>query len=141
MKTYLSIDPGQDNIGIAWFDEEGQPVDILKFKDRNKFLDWLDEQPVARFIMHETYRNRPGQTQKWNTGGTSKTIGAIERYAHKNKIEVKTYEPSNMYIGLRFLGMGATYKGKHVPDDVSALAGGVWLLQKLGIREHQLKRG
>lgn len=139
--VYLAIDPGQTNTGYAWFDEEGQPVDNGEIKDRNRFLDWLEEGPVAKIIMHETYRQRPGQTRKWNTNDTSKLIGAIERYAHKNKIRIVTYEPANMYIGLRFLGMGGVYrKGVHVPDRVSALAGGVWTLQKLGIRKHILSK-
>ena len=141
-KVYLAIDPGQENTGYAWFNDSGELSDNGSIRGgSNAFLDWLDEQPVAKIIMHETYRQRPGQVKRWSTNGTSKLIGSIERYAYKHKIKLETYEPANMYQGLRLLGMAGAYpRGTHVPDRLSALAGGHWCLLKLGIAQHVLSQ-
>lgn len=142
-KVYLAIDPGKDNTGIAWFDSNGELVQNMTIRGGwDKFMDWLEDQPVAKEIFHETFRQRPGQARRWNTNETSKLIGAIERYCRKAGIKITTYEPANMVMGLRLLGLGRAYpKGTHVPDNVSALAGGHWCLVKRGIAKHKLSGG
>lgn len=144
-KTYLAIDPGE-HVGIAWFDEVGKPLENIEITGHNKFMDWLEEGPVPKKIIYETYRNRPWEkANQWADNKTSMLIGMILRYAHKNKVELVSSEPSNLYIGLRFLGLGQRYAkrpGKarpHVPNALSALAHGVFMLQKLHIRKHEVK--
>lgn len=141
-KVYLAIDPGQ-HIGYAWFDSKGIPVENAEIDGHNKFMDWLEEGPVPEKIIYETYRNRPWATaNQWADNKTSMLIGMILRYAHKNKVELVSSEPGNLYIGLRFLNMGHLYSKrqgksrKHVPNGLSALAHGVYMLQKLNIRKH-----
>jgi hypothetical protein len=139
--VYLSIDPGQ-HIGYAWFNSQGIPVANAEIDGHNKFMDWLEEGPVPEKIIYETYRNRPwAKANQWADNKTSMLIGMILRYAHKNKVELVSSEPSNLYIGLRYLGLYARYqkRGKskpHVPNGLSALAHGVYILQKLRIRQH-----
>lgn len=142
MKTYLAIDPG-DHIGYAWFDENGIPLENKEINGHNEFMDWLEEEPVPKAIIYETYRNRPWEkANTWADNKTSQLIGMLLRYMHKNKVEAIKSEPANLYIGLRFLNMYARYaprRGKarrHVPNGLSALAHGVYMLQKLHIRQH-----
>lgn len=139
-KVYLAIDPG-GNTGYAWFDKEGKPLENSSIKDGMKFLDWLENEPVPRLLIIEQYRSRPGhKANNWSTNDTSQLIGALQRYAYKAKTKIEFYEPKDMYMGLRFLGMYKKYAKKtvHVPDALSALAGGVFVLQKLKIRKHVL---
>jgi hypothetical protein len=139
--VYLAIDPGE-HIGYAWFDEVGRPIANAEITGHNEFMDWLEEGPVPKKIIYETYRNRPwAEANRWADNKTSMLIGMILRYAHKNDVELVSSEPANLYIGLRFLGLYARYRkqGKskpHVPNGLSALAHGVYMLQKLHIRKH-----
>lgn len=144
-KEYLSIDPG-DHVGIAWFDRVGKPLENFEIHGHNEFMDWLEEGPVPKKIIYETYRNRPWEkANQWADNKTSMLIGMILRYAHKNKVEMVSSEPANLYIGLRFLGVYQLYAKKqgksrrHVPNALSALAHGVYMLQKLHIRKHEVK--
>lgn len=144
-KTYLAIDPGQ-HIGYAWFDEKGIPLENMEINGHNEFMDWLEAGPVPKKIIYETYRNRPwAAANQWADNKTSMLIGMILRYAHKNKVELVSSEPANLYIGLRYLGLYASYaprRGKakrHVPNGLSALSHGVYMLQKLRIRKHVVR--
>lgn len=138
---YLAIDPGE-HIGYAWFDGEGKPLENKEITGHNEFMDWLEAGPVPKKIIYETYRNRPwASANQWADNKTSMLIGMILRYAHKNKVELVSSEPANLYMGLRYLGLWQRYqkKGKsrpHVPNALSALAHGVYMLQKLRIRRH-----
>lgn len=140
MKYYLSIDPG-GTTGFALFDSAGMLVKMGKIKGGDKFLDQLEEMVKEyEFItwILEAYRNRPGTTHSnWSKNETSQHIGAIKRIARKAGIPVHEQEPSPcLPIGLKFLGMGSTYKkDEHVPDDVSALAHGTYYLRKNRIQK------
>lgn len=132
---YLSIDPGKTT-GWARFDEQGEPIAFGKITGPDKFLDWLEDQSDVSVYIIEEYRNRPGtKVNVWSTGPTQQHIGAIKRIAHKRNITIHMQEASQLSIGLRFIGMHRQYKGKHVPDDVSALAHGTYFLRKAGIQK------
>lgn len=134
---YLAIDPGK-NTGYALFDDKGLSKYMGVIKGEDKFLDELElmvtSQPV-KIIILEAFRNRPGTAHSnWSKNETSQHIGAIKRIARKAGITIVEQEPSPcLVIGLKFLGLGETYKGKHVPDEVSALAHGTYYLRKNGI--------
>jgi hypothetical protein len=138
--TYLAIDPGKTT-GWARFDSEGKLTAFGKIKGEDKFLDWLEEENGIEVAVIEQYRNRPGtQINTWSTGPTQQHIGAIRRVCRKRGWTVHFQEPSPcLDIGLRFLGLRDTYKGrdwqKHVPDDVAALAHGTYFLRKAGIQK------
>jgi hypothetical protein len=141
-QVYLAIDPGK-HVGYAWFDSEGKPVSNGEITGHNEFMDWLESGPAPKKIIYETYRNRPWEkANQWADNQTSMLIGMILRYAHKNKCELVSSEPANLYMGLRFLGIYSEYAKKagkarrHVPNHLSALAHGVYMLQKLRIRKH-----
>jgi hypothetical protein len=142
---FLSIDPGE-HIGYAWFNEVGKPTENAEITGHQKFMDWLEAGPVPKKIIYETYRNRPwAKANQWADNKTSMLIGMILRYAHTNKVELVSSEPTNLYIGLRYLGLYSMYSKKpgksrrHVPNGLSALAHGVYMLQKTGIRKHEVK--
>lgn len=136
---YLAIDPGKTT-GFAHFDPNSEIVINDKIKGEDAFLDFLEKylevHEIKVFIV-EAYRNRPGPANKhnvWSKNETSQHIGAIKRIARKAGITVVEQEPSPcLAIGLKFLDMDNRYKGKHVPDEISALAHGTYYLKKNGI--------
>jgi len=131
---YLAIDPGK-RTGWASFDEEGKSIEFGAIQGYDKFLDWLETQHPGLLIV-EQYRNRGGLTNSFSDMPTSQHIGAIRRIAYKKKIPIIYQEPSPcLAIGLRFLGVYKTYQGKHVPDEISALAHGTYYLRKQGIQK------
>jgi hypothetical protein len=132
---YLAIDPGK-RTGFARFNEKGELSEppFVKTPEDNA-LDYLEEVDGVKEIIIETYRNRPGSVNSWSTGPTQQHIGAIQRIARKRRWKIHEQEPSPcLNIGLRFLGMANTYKGKHVPDEVSALAHGEYYLRKAKVK-------
>ncbi len=136
--NYIAIDPG-DNIGWATFDEQGKFIAFGEIKGHDNFLDWLEEQEGCITFIVESYRARPGATNSWSRLPTIQLIGAIKRIAKKKKIKVVEQDPSPaLSIGLRFIKMHTTYRGKHVPDRVSALAHGVYYLKIAGIQDDPL---
>lgn len=127
---YLAIDPGQTNTGWASFNAEGEFLEWGIIKGQDKFLDWFEEQSPG-FVIIERYRNRGGFVNSFSDMPTSKHIGAIERVCRKKKIPFTLQDPSPaLAIGLRFLNLHTIYVGKHVPDNVSALAHGTYYLRK-----------
>lgn len=137
---YLSIDPG-NNTGWALFNEKGDPTESGEIKGHDKFMDWLEEvDPKPDIIIFEVYTidNRQFNHQGSNVP-TLQLIGMIKRYASKNKIKLVESRRVNLKIGLRF--MGVKYPpGEHVPDQVSALAHGVFYLTKHNIRKSRLEK-
>lgn len=132
---YLAIDPGQTNTGWASFDEQGAIIEMGVIRGQDEFLDWLEEQDLKEAII-EQYRNRGGFTNSFSTMPTSQHIGAISRILRKKRIPIHFQDPSPaLSIGLRFLGMHTTYRGKHVPDQISAAAHGTYYLRKAGIQK------
>jgi hypothetical protein len=133
--SLLAIDPG-GNTGLALFDATGNLISMRAIKGHDKALDWIEEQEGIAVYVIEQYRNRPNaKANLWSVNNTSQLIGAISRVARKRKIKVVMQEPSPaLSIGLKFLGMHNTYKGQHVPDEVSALAHGEYYIRKNGLR-------
>lgn len=134
----LAIDPG-GTTGWASFDRKGKPIAFDKIKGHDEFLDWLEEQKPERIVC-ESYKVRPGVNHSFSDVPTLQLIGAIKRWARKQGIEVKEQQPADMYIGLRHLGLYTTYKGKHVPDNISALAHGEYYLIKNKLKRHNLEK-
>lgn len=136
MKKFLAVDPGK-RTGFALFDATGAPLKFFKIEGYDEALDWLegeDCEGVTDLIL-EVYRNRGNLHDSWSDMPTSQHIGAIKRIARKRDWVVHQQEPSPcLNLGLRFLGMASTYKGKHVPDEVSALAHGEYYLRKAGVK-------
>lgn len=134
---YLAIDPGQKNTGWATFDELGQLTDYGKVVGQDKFLDWFEDlTPQPGIVIIERYRNRGGFTNSFSTMPTSQHIGAILRVCRKRKIPYVEQDPSPaLAIGLRFLNVHTLYVGKHVPDEISALAHGTYYLRKKGVQK------
>ncbi len=132
---YLAIDPGKTT-GYAVFDDEGKVVTQGKLKGEDVFLDFLEDVVLQAYPIHqvimEAYRNRPNMKNNMrSTNPTSQHEGAISRVFRKRKIPIALQEASPaLAIGLKFLEVEAKYKGKHVPDDVSALAHGTYYLRK-----------
>lgn len=140
MKTckYISVDPG-NRTGFARFDVTGNPIECRAIKGVDEFLDWLEEQETDVLII-ERYRSRPGAVNAWSDGPTQQIVGAVKRIARKSEWEIVEQDPSPaLAVGLRYLGMANTYKGKHVPDEVSALAHGEYYLVSKGIKKHRLE--
>jgi hypothetical protein len=127
--SYTAIDPG-DNVGWATFDDKGEFTGFGEIKGHDAFLDWL-EKDQASVIIVESYRARPGKINSWSRLPTVQLIGAIKRIAHKRHAKVIEQDPNPcLSIGLRFIGLHTEYKGKHVPDKISALAHGTYYLRK-----------
>lgn len=133
--TYIAIDPGSARTGWAVFDDKGAVQDMGIIKGMDPFLDWLEEEaPKHKVAIIENYRNRGGFTNDMSSMPTSQMIGAITRILRKASVAIVLQEPSPcLSIGLRFLKLYDAYKGKHVPDNVSALAHGTYYLRKEGI--------
>lgn len=135
---FIAVDPGTERSGVALFDATGSPMGMEVIKKEDPLLDWLEEQECEVLII-ERYRNRPGAINAWSTGGVQQIIGAVKRIARKKGWTVVEQDPSPaLMIGLKYLGLGSTYKDKHVPDQISALAHGEYYLVKNRIKEHRI---
>lgn len=135
---YLAIDPGK-RTGYARFDAQGTPIECRAIQGVDNFLDWLEEQETEVVVI-ERYRSRPGAINAWSDGPTQQLIGAIKRIARKSEWQIVEQDPSPaLAIGLRYIGMATAYKGKHVPDEISALAHGEYYLVSKGIKKHRLE--
>lgn len=133
-KVYIAIDPGKTT-GYALFDSSGIVTFTGKITGEDKFLDELETLVAAgniKVMIIEIYRNRPHMKHNnWSKNETSQIIGATKRIARKAGIKVVEQEPSPaLAIGLKFLGISHVYAGKHVPDDVAALAHGTYYLRQ-----------
>lgn len=137
---FIAVDPGSQRSGVALFDATGNPLGMEVIKEVDPLLDWLEEQECEVLIL-ERYRNRPGAINAWSTGDTQQIIGAVKRIARKKGWAVVEQDPSPcLAIGLKYLGLGTTYKGKHVPDQISALAHGEYYLVKNKVKVHRIAR-
>jgi len=138
MGYYLAIDPGKTT-GWATFDEKGTLTEFDEIRGEDDFLDWLEakvdtECPLVAVI--ERYRSRPGSINSFSDMPTSRHIGAIERILRKRKVKMVMQDPSPaLAMGLRFISMHTMYRGKHVPDKISAVAHGTYYLRKEGIQK------
>jgi len=132
---YLAIDPGSSRTGWAAAGEDGTVLGNGVIVGEDEFLDWLEEQEFKVAIV-ETYRNRGNRHDSWSKMPVSQHVGAIKRILRKAKAEIVEQEPSPaLATGLRFLGRANEFKGKHVPDEISATAHLVFYLRlhRIGI--------
>ena len=140
ISKFIAVDPGTERSGVALFDATGNPLNMEVIKGEDPLLDWLEDQDCEVLII-ERYRNRPGAINAWSTGGVQQIIGAVKRIARKKGWTVEEQDPSPcLAIGLKYLGLSTTYKGKHVPDQISALAHGEYYLVKNKVKEHRIAR-
>lgn len=125
---YISVDPGL-NTGWAKWNEDGEIMSYGKLK-QEEFFNWFETQRF-KWLIIEIYRNRPGATNAWSKGETQQHIGVCKRHANKIGARVVEQDPSPcLAIGLRFLGLHDMYQGKHVPDEISAMAHGEYYMRK-----------
>lgn len=142
---WLSIDPGEKRIGYACFDDNGETVGFGAIKGMDEFMDWLEDNPEPGTIIFENYRVNPGVSHAFSKVRTVELIGNIKRYCHKRGIPLVEQRNTDLPIGLRYLGMYEVYytgrkRVKHVDDEISALAHGVYYLVKHGYRKHRLAK-
>lgn len=142
---YLTIDPGEKNVGWASFNIDGKTLGFGIIKGMDEFMDWLEDGPEPKEIVFEGYRLLPGRNRNFSKVRTIELIGLIKRYCHKRP-DIKLTEQRNtdLGIGLRYIGMYSTYyQGrkniKHVDDGISALAHGEYYLVKNKIKKHRLE--
>jgi hypothetical protein len=145
---YLSIDPGEKTTGWASFDSSGAEITFGKITGGpDEFMDWLEALvPQPKEIIYENYRVSPTISHGFSKVVTAQLIGMIKRHANKNKIIL--HEQSNVVlkIGLKYAGFYATYydhrgkKKKHVDDQISAFAHGVYYLQSRGVRKSRVAK-
>lgn len=145
---YLSIDPGEKTTGWAAFDEQGNELAFSKITGGpDEFMDWLESLiPVPSEIIYENYRVSPTINHGFSKVVTIQLIGMIKRYARKHRIPLHEQPNTVLKIGLKFAGFYKLYydgkgkKLKHVDDQISAFAHGVYYLQKKGIRKSRVAR-
>ena len=131
---YIAVDPGETT-GYALFNSDGAVTEKGKIRGEDPFLDKFEEIAATgtyKVLIIEAYRSRPGAINAWSKNKTSQTIGAVKRIARKAGMKIVEQEPNpGLVIGLKFLGVSHLYpKGKHVPDDISALAHGTYYLRQ-----------
>lgn len=134
--VYLAIDPGEKRTGWCGFDATGKRVGMGVIVGQDKFLDALEDLPKEELkeVVIEQYKNRGGAINFMSTMPTSQHIGAITRILRKAGVEYVFQDPNpGLAIGLRFLRLYNAYKGKHVPDEVSAWAHGTYRLKSTGV--------
>jgi hypothetical protein len=145
---FLSIDPGEKTTGWAAFDAAGQELEFGKVTGGPEgFMDWLENLvPKPAEIIYENYRINPTINHGFSKVVTIQLIGMIKRFAHTNKILLHEQPNTVLKIGLKYAGFYSTYydskgkKKKHVDDQISAYAHGVYYLQKKGIRKSRVAR-
>jgi hypothetical protein len=143
---YLSIDPGEKTSGWAAFDKEGKELEFGKITGGPEaFMDWLESLvPRPTEIIYENYRVSPTLNHGFSKVVTIQLIGMIKRYAHTRKILLHEQPNTVLKIGLKYIGFYLMYydasgkKKKHVDDEISAYAHGVYYLQKKGIRKSRV---
>lgn len=143
---FLSIDPGERTTGWAAFDAAGAELEFGKITGGpDEFMDWLESLvPTPKEIIYENYRVSPTINHGFSKVVTIQLIGMIKRYAHTRKILLHEQPNTVLKIGLKWVGFYNTYydskgkKKKHVDDQISAYAHGVYYLQKKGIRKSRL---
>ena len=145
---YLAIDPGEGRTGWAAFDESGDDIEFSAIHGgADAFMDWLEAlEPAPSEIIFEDYSINPAVSHAWSKGGTIQLIGMVKRYARKNSIPVHSQPSTILKVALLHVGLYTVYyksdgsKKKHVDDQISAYAHGVYYLQKHRIRKPRVAK-
>lgn len=143
---YLSLDPGEKNTGWAAFDENGNDLGMGKISGGlDPFLEWIESlDPSPSEIIYENYRISPTIAHGFSKVVTVQLIGMIKSYAKRNRIPLHEQPNTVLKIGLKYAGAYNAYydargkKKKHVDDQVSAYAHGLYYLQSHGIRKNRV---
>lgn len=142
---YLAIDPGEKRTGWASFDEEGTETGMGTITGGpDGFMDWIEGlTDPPKEIIFEGYAVNPTINHGFSKVITVQLIGMIKRYAKNRNIPCHEQRNTVLPIGLRYIGMYGVYNPpgkpkKHVDDQVSALAHGVYFLQTKGIRKSRV---
>lgn len=143
---FLAIDPGEKSTGWAAFKENGDDIAIGRITEGpDNFMDWLESlDPAPSEIIYENYRVSPTINHGFSKVITAQLIGMIKRFAKKSKIPLHEQSNTVLKVGLKYIGCYRMYynsrgqKTKHVDDQISALAHGVYFLQKKGIRKSRV---
>lgn len=143
---WLSLDPGERNVGWAAFDKEGNELGFGEVRGGlDPFMAWLEGlDPVPSEIIYENYRINPTIGHGFSKGLTIQSIGMIKSYAHRHKIPLHEQPNTVLKIGLKYIGCYSMYydgrgkKIKHVDDRISAFAHGVYYLQSHKIRKSRV---
>jgi hypothetical protein len=148
MDYYLAIDPGEKRVGWASFKEDGTETGMgTIIGDPDTFMDWLESlDPAPKEIIYENYRVNPTINHGFSKVVTIQLIGMIKRYAKHREIVLHEQDNTRLPIGLRYIGMFGMYydvrtkkRTKHVDDQISAYAHGVYYLQTQGIRKSRVE--
>lgn len=125
----LCIDPGK-RTGFARF-IDGKATEMGALVD-DCLWPWLREQAPDIFVV-ENFRIRPygGRrvSKMWSSPVALQIIGAVKARADEVKAFLHLQEPSVLPVGCGFMGIPYT-KGKHLPDELSAMAHGAYYLVK-----------
>ncbi len=143
---WLSLDPGEKNVGWAAFSKDGSELGIGKVSGGlDPFMEWLEGlDPVPGEIIYENYRINPTIAHGFSKVLTVQSIGMIKSYARRHKIPLHEQPNTALKIGLKYVGAYTMYydsKGKrikHVDDEISALAHGTYFLQKHGVKKNRV---
>jgi hypothetical protein len=142
MITYISFDPGGAELatcGVATWNEKGEEIGRTKLNpgELDKFLEGLE--PVApdirEFIIEAYigYGTNHGLHHIGSRFKTSQQIGMLKYYARRHNIIVIENASTDKNIAMKWSGTKKTWKGTHMPDDVSAYLHGYHRMFKLGL--------
>lgn len=145
---WLSLDPGEQNVGWAAFKEDGSDIELGVVRGGlDSFLEWIENlDPKPKRIIYENYRISPTLNHGFSKVLTVQVIGMIKSYAKRNRIPLHEQPNTVLKIGLKYVGCYSMYydsKGrrkKHVDDQISAWAHGVYFLQSHHIRKSRLAK-
>lgn len=134
----LGVDPG-GTIGTAYLlaDKEGCSWRLAEqVKDSNLFS-WLDHTEKPDTVVVEDFIARPTLTDgRWTQLPVAKQIGAIEYWAHINKIRFILQQPSCKPVG--YAKAGLEYKkGKQGVHMMDAMAHAAFYASKIGYQTRE----
>ena len=137
MMNVLALDPGTTT-GYALFKGEDGELFGSGVMGKDTVIPWIDAVKPG-LIIYEAYRNRPYVKQGGSDMPASQVIGKIKEWCRANNVHYVEQDPSVLPIALKWAGIKQP-KG-HLSDENSAIAHGVYYLQKHGIRKSRLLRG
>lgn len=145
---WLSIDPGERNTGWAAFKKDGSDIEFGTIRNGlDGVLEWIENlDPKPQRIIYENYRINPTISHGFSKVLTVQVIGVIKSYAKRNKIPLHEQPNTVLKIGLKYIGCYGMYytprgkRIKHVDDEISAWAHGVYYLQSHHIRKSRVAK-
>lgn len=137
--SFVSFDPGgsdKPSTGMATWTSTGEHIASVKLTNKQLTQMLIDLEPVAgdiqAFII-EAYTGRPGFSTGGNKFKTSQQIGALKYYCDRWGIEKVLQGSYAKDMGMAYSQIKRTWKGKHMPDDISAYCHGYYYLHNKGL--------